>query len=69
MVSGIPCVVSDRGGLPEVVGDTGEVVSDLDNVDVWVSAVERALENHDPERQKDRVERFSAERQGRSLSI
>ncbi|MDZ7687774.1 MAG: glycosyltransferase family 4 protein [Halobacteriales archaeon] len=63
MVSGIPCVVSNRGGLPEVVGDTGEVVDDVESTDAWVSAVRRATENHRPEAQKERAERFSAERQ------
>lgn len=63
MVSGIPCVVSDRGGLPEVVGDTGLVVSDLESVDTWVAAIHQALDMHDPDAQRDRVERFSTDRQ------
>jgi len=68
MVSGVPCVVSDRGGLPEVVGDTGEIVSEVESVDHWVAAVRRALETHEPERQKDRAEKFSAERQTEKLA-
>ena len=67
MVSGIPCVVSDRGGLPEVVGKTGEVVEQIDSVDKWVDAIDRALTSHDPEAQKRRVKRFSAERQVKKL--
>jgi glycosyltransferase involved in cell wall biosynthesis len=67
MVSGIPCVVSDRGGLPEVVGETGEVVERIDSVDEWVDAIDRALTSHDPEAQKQRVKRFSAERQVKKL--
>lgn len=63
MVSGIPCVVSGRGGLPEVVGDTGEVVEDVNSVSKWVTAIRRAFERHNPEAQKERVQRFSAERQ------
>lgn len=63
MVSGIPCVVSDRGGLPEVVGDTGEVVSSLESPPVWIDAIDEALSNHDPKKQKRRAERFSAKRQ------
>lgn len=63
MVSGIPCVVSYRGGLPEVVGQTGEIVSDVSSTEAWVDAIERALRAHDPEAQKDRAENFSAERQ------
>ena len=68
MVSGIPCVVSDRGGLPEVVGDTGEVVEDVNSVLEWTTAVHRAFERHDPEAQKERVQRFSAERQVSKLT-
>lgn len=60
MVSGIPCVVSDRGGLPEVVGDTGEVVEDVNSVQAWTEGIRTALERHEPEAQKRRVERFSA---------
>ena len=63
MVSGIPCVVSNRGGLPEVVGETGEVVEQLDSADRWINAMERAFSNHNPEAQKQRVERFSADTQ------
>jgi glycosyltransferase involved in cell wall biosynthesis len=69
MVSGIPVVVSDRGGLPEVVGKTGEVVTNIDSVDAWKQAIEEALENHNPEAQKERVKRFSARNQGEKLSI
>ncbi|WP_262177561.1 glycosyltransferase family 4 protein [Haloarcula laminariae] len=63
MVSGIPCVVSDRGGLPEVVGETGEIVRDIELTEAWTAAIERALDNHDPDAQRDRVSRFSAETQ------
>ena len=63
MVSGIPCVVSDRGGLPEVVGDTGEVVSDIEQIEAWITAINRALQTHDPQAQKQRVEMFSAANQ------
>lgn len=67
MISGIPCVVSDRGGLPEVVGTTGEIVSEIESVEAWQDAIERALDNHDPEAQIQRAEQFSGERQGRKL--
>lgn len=67
MVSGIPCVVSDRGGLPEVVGDTGEVVSQIDSIRHWTEGIRTALSSHDPEAQRDRVTQFSAELQVRKL--
>lgn len=68
MVSGIPTVVSDRGGLPEVVGDTGEVVTEIDSTDAWIGAIDRALEDHAPEQQIERARRFSADRQGEKLA-
>lgn len=68
MVSGIPCVVSNRGGLPEVVGDTGEVVKDINSVDQWICSIQDAFETHEPEAQKQRVEKFSAENQVEKLS-
>ena len=64
MVNGIPVVVSDRGGLPEVVGETGEVVTEIDSIDAWKQAIDTALEDHDPRAQKERVKRFSADTQG-----
>jgi glycosyltransferase involved in cell wall biosynthesis len=63
MVSGIPCVVSSRGGLPEVVGNTGEIVTELEMTEHWIRAIHRALELHDPEAQKRRVKQFSAKNQ------
>jgi glycosyltransferase involved in cell wall biosynthesis len=67
MVSGIPCIVSDRGGLPEVVGDTGEIVEEIDTIGCWLEAIERAFSNHDPKAQKRRVDRFSATSQAKKL--
>jgi len=67
MVSGIPVVVTDRGGLPEVVGDTGEVVSDIESTNAWKTAIRRCFEEHDPEAQKERVKKFSAFKQGAVL--
>lgn len=63
MVSGIPCVVSDRGGLPEVVGDTGEVVGDIESEQAWLDAVEDALATDRSDEQRERAERFAASAQ------
>jgi len=63
MVSGIPCVVSDRGGLPEVVGDTGEVVTDISAIEQWVDAIQRGLNYHRPDAQRQRAETFSVDNQ------
>lgn len=67
MVSGIPCVVSDRGGLPEVVGETGEIVSEIECTEQWIEAIRTALSSHDPEAQQKRVKHFSAEVQVKKL--
>lgn len=67
MVSGIPCVVSGRGGLPEVVGETGEIVEDVNSIEEWTAAVQRAFEAHDPESQMARAKRFSTENQTTKL--
>jgi glycosyltransferase involved in cell wall biosynthesis len=63
MVSGIPCVVSNRGGLPEVVGETGVVIDEIESVNAWVNGIHRAFEEHNSKKQKTRAEKFSAENQ------
>lgn len=68
MVSGIPCVVSNRGGLPEVVGNTGEIVYEIESLDNWINAIDRAFKNHDSEAQKKKVERFSSVNQGKNFT-
>lgn len=68
MVSGIPCVVSNRGGLPEVVADTGEVVTEINTIDQWIGSIQDAFETHEPDAQKRQVKKFSAEKQIEKLS-
>lgn len=63
MMSGIPCVVSNRGGLPEVVGETGVVIDKIESVDAWIEGIHRAFDGHNPNEQKKRAEEFSAENQ------
>lgn len=57
MVSGIPCVVSDRGGLPEVVGDTGLIVQDIGSPSSWIDAILEALTLDSPSHQAERSSR------------
>ena len=64
MVSGIPCIVSKRGGLPEVVGQTGEVVSEVESIDKWIEAINRVRTSHQPKRQIQRSRKFSLKAQG-----
>jgi glycosyltransferase involved in cell wall biosynthesis len=40
MAAGVPVLVSDRGALPEVVGDAGVLVPP-DDADAWARAIER----------------------------
>jgi glycosyltransferase involved in cell wall biosynthesis len=41
MARGIPSVVSGKGGLPEVVGNTGDVVKNIFNIDEWIEKIKR----------------------------
>lgn len=43
----IPVIASERGGLPEAVGDGGLCVSDYLSADAWVAAIERVLRDPD----------------------
>ena len=63
MVSGIPTVVSNRGNLPNVVGQTGEIVDEINSIEEWIGKINRAIKNHDPRKQMRRAENFSAEGQ------
>jgi glycosyltransferase involved in cell wall biosynthesis len=40
-INGIPCISSNSGGLPEAVGDGGSVISNVFNVDLWVSTIKK----------------------------
>jgi len=46
MACGTPCIVSDRGALPEVVGDAGKVV-DIDEPDDLANAMQDHMERED----------------------
>ncbi len=66
MVSGIPCVVSDRGGLPEVVGKSGRTITDIESTEAWITAIQELLVNDTPSNRLDRkkrVEKFSMDKQ------
>ncbi len=67
MVSGIPVVVSKRGGLPEVVGNTAPVVDEVESLDAWLMAIKNAFDNHDPLAQQEQVQKFSVEHQVEKL--
>ncbi len=41
--SGIPCIVSNRGGLPEAVGPGGVIVDDFENASAWIKQIEIIL--------------------------
>ncbi|MHB8432109.1 MAG: glycosyltransferase family 4 protein [Candidatus Tyrphobacter sp.] len=43
LCAGLPCVVSDRASLPEVVGSDGTPLA-LEDIDGWARALESALE-------------------------
>ena len=49
-ISGIPAIASNRGGLPESVGEGGILIKDIWNVEEWIRAIERL---DDPELYKE----------------
>jgi glycosyltransferase involved in cell wall biosynthesis len=62
MASGIPCVVSDSGALPEVVGSAGLVVGDVFDIDAWVEAISRLDD-------QERYEGYAAEARKRAIQF
>ena len=58
MTSGIPCVVSNKGGLPEVVGNTGYIVDEVDCVEEWYSTIRRAADDGYDKNRVERVDRM-----------
>ncbi|MBV9234075.1 MAG: glycosyltransferase, partial [Candidatus Eremiobacteraeota bacterium] len=49
LCAGVPCVVSDRTSLPEVVRDDARVVP-ADDLGGWITALQGALDGHDDAR-------------------
>lgn len=48
---GVPCIISNRGGVPETMGPGGIVVDDLEDIDEWVGHIERLYD--EPETWRD----------------
>jgi glycosyltransferase involved in cell wall biosynthesis len=68
MVSGIPCIASGFGGLPEIVEGAGIVIKDPYDIDAWVRAIERlstdkALFSSLSKKSKMRAEKFNLKNQ------
>jgi len=40
-ISGIPTIASNRGGLPESVGEGGILIKDIWNIEEWIRAIEK----------------------------
>ncbi|KXB03838.1 hypothetical protein AKJ45_00255 [candidate division MSBL1 archaeon SCGC-AAA261F19] len=63
--NGVPCIVSDRGALPEVVGGGGSVVEKPESVDEWKKKIEemddKVLYKEKSEKAKRRSKKFSFE--------
>ena len=45
MANGIPCIVSNRGALPEVVGDAGIIINNVFDLDEWINAINRLVDD------------------------
>lgn len=68
MINKIPCIVSNRGGLPEVIGDAGLIIEDPSDVQDWVDKISYLCENSDvyadlSERCFKRAKLFDSEKQ------
>ncbi|MDD5015860.1 MAG: glycosyltransferase [Atribacterota bacterium] len=45
MANGIPCIVSNRGGLSEAVGDCGVIIDNPFKIEVWVNSIRKLMED------------------------
>ncbi|MEK6936789.1 MAG: glycosyltransferase family 4 protein [Nanoarchaeota archaeon] len=59
MVNGIPCVVSDRGGLREEVGGAGVIVEDIFDIDEWVKKI-KAFDDEEFYKKMSKYSQFKA---------
>lgn len=41
MINGIPCIVSNRGGLQEAVGSGGIIIDDINNEKKWIGEIKK----------------------------
>ena len=74
MANGIPCIVSNRGALPEVVGDAGIIIDNVFDLDEWVNAADGLLSDKGfykelSEKSKKRAKRFDFQIQYASLTL
>jgi glycosyltransferase involved in cell wall biosynthesis len=45
-MNGIPVISSAKGGLPEAVGNGGEIIEDLYNINEWEKRINLIEKNH-----------------------
>lgn len=43
MANGVPCIVSNKGGLPESLGDCGIVIDNPFDINAWIKAIQRLM--------------------------
>lgn len=63
MCNGIPCIVSNRGGLPEAIGDAGIIINNPFDTRLWIDAINKLNEDEEfyeeiSEKCRERVRRF-----------
>ncbi len=74
MVNSIPCIVSNRGGLPEVIGDAGITISNIFNIKSWIKAINILNENTQlyqafSKKSEQRAKKFDFEKQYKKFKL
>ena len=59
MSNGIPCIVSDRGGLREEVEGSGIIIDDIYNIIDWVNGI-KSFDNEEFYKKMSKYSQFKA---------
>lgn len=70
-INGIPTIASNRGGLPEAVGEGGILIDDIWNIDRWVEAIKflnrEEIYQEYSEKARKNAERFNIDKTFKEL--
>ena len=45
--NGIPCIASNKGGIPEALGNAGILIDDPHHIQSWIHAINRVLSDEE----------------------